>query len=70
MAQIIYQDRTYTLPDGSIEGEELLQELEVPQDHDLVLMRPEGNLLVGRYQRLHPVDGDRFVDAPIFKYGT
>ena len=70
MAQIIYQDRTYTLPDGSIGGEELLQELEVPQDHDLVLMRPEGNLLVGRHQRLYPVDGDHFVDAPIFKYGV
>ncbi len=70
MARIVYQDQTYTLPDGSIEGDELLRELRVPEDHDLVLMRPEGNLLVSRHQRLYPVDGDQFVDAPVFKYGA
>lgn len=70
MARIVYQDRTYTLPDGSVEGEELLQALQVPIDHDLVLVRPEGNLLVGRHQQVYPVDGDHFVDAPVFKYGA
>lgn len=70
MARIIYQDQTYRLPDGSIEGDELLKELNVPADHDLILMRPEGNLLVDRHRRVHPVDGDHFVDAPVFKYGS
>ena len=69
MARIVYQDETYRLPDGAIEGGALLKELNVPPDHDLILMRPEGNLLVDRHRRLHPVDGDQFVDAPVFKYG-
>jgi hypothetical protein len=70
MARIVYQDRAYVVPDGEMDGDELLKELEVPPAHDLVLVRPEGNLLVNRHRKVRPVDGDYFVDAPTFEYGA
>jgi hypothetical protein len=70
MTRIIYQDQAYVVPDGETDGDELLRELEVPAGHDLVLVRPEGNLLVSRHRKVHPVDGDHFIDAPTFEYGS
>ncbi len=70
MARIVYQDQVYVMPDGEMDGDELLRELKVPPDHDLVLVRPEGNLLVSRHRKVHPVDDDYFVDAPTFEYGS
>ena len=70
MARIVYQDQAYTLPDALMEGEELRKTLQVPEDHDLVLVRPQGNRLVSHHHQVRPVDGDYFMDAPIFKYGS
>ena len=70
MARIVYQDQAYRIPDREVEGAELMEEFQVPPDHDLVLMRPEGNVLVNRHRKVRPVDGDYFVDAPTFEYGS
>lgn len=70
MARVIYQDQVFVVPDGEVEGEELLKEFKVPSNHDLVLIRPEGNLLVSQRRRVRPVDGDYFLDAPTFEYGV
>jgi hypothetical protein len=69
MARIIYQDELYTLPDSELDGNRLARELQVPPDHDLILVRPEGNLLVHRRQKVRPLDGDYSIDAPTFEYG-
>lgn len=70
MARIVYQDRVYVVPDGEMDGDELSRELKVPPGHDLILVRPEGNLLVNHHRKVRPVDGDYFVDAPTFQYGA
>jgi hypothetical protein len=70
MARIVYQDKTLTLPDIDMDGRTLVETLAVPTDHDLVLVRPEGNQLIKRSQKLHLQDGDQFVDAPTFEYGA
>ncbi len=70
MARIRYQDQVYVLPDGEMDGDSLSEELSVPAGHDLILVRPEGNLLVSRSRKVRPVDDDYFVDAPTFEYGA
>lgn len=70
MARIVYQDQTFTLPDAPLGGEELRKTLQVPEDHDLVLVRGQDNRLVSRGHQVRPVDGDYFMDAPVFKYGS
>jgi hypothetical protein len=70
MARIVYQDQAYAVPDGEMDGDELTRELKVPPDHDLILVRPEGNLLVSHHRKVRPVDGDYFMDAPTFEYGA
>jgi hypothetical protein len=69
MARVVYQDQAYVVSDGEIDGDKLSRELNVPPGHDLVLVRPEGNRLVSRNRKVHPVDGDYFLDAPTFEYG-
>jgi hypothetical protein len=70
MARIVYQDQAYVVPDAEVDSAELLKELKVPPEHDLVLVRPEGNVLVSRHRKVRPVDGDYFIDAPTFEYGS
>jgi hypothetical protein len=70
MARIVYQNQARIVSDGELDGDQLLDELQVPPEHDLVLMRPEGNLLVDRQRKVHLKDGDYFVDAPVFEYGS
>lgn len=69
MAIIVYQGEEHAIPDGEMHGEELLRELDVPKDHNLIVLRPEGNQLVPRRGKVRPVDGDHFLDAPTFEYG-
>lgn len=70
MARIVYHDQAHVVSDGEMDGDELARELKVPPDHDLILVRPEGNLLVSRHRKVRSVDGDYFVDAPTFEYGA
>jgi hypothetical protein len=70
MARVIYQDKVHILSDGEMEGKDLHNVLQVPPQHDLVLIRPEGNVLVSGRRKVRPVDGDYFVDAPTFEYGS
>jgi len=70
MARIFYQDKVLTVPDVEISGAELCKQLQVPEGHDLVLVRPEGNVLVSHRRKVRPVDADYFVDAPTFEYGS
>jgi hypothetical protein len=70
MARIWYQDRQVDVPDREMRGQQLVQELRVSPDHDLVVVRPNGNFLVQRDRIVRPVDGDHFVDAPTFEYGA
>jgi hypothetical protein len=70
MTRIIYQDQDYSVPDGEMDGDALLKQLEVPPQHALVLVRPEGNLLVSSHRKVRPVDSDYFVDVPTFEYGS
>jgi hypothetical protein len=70
MARITYLNRQVDVPDREMRGQQLLQELRVSGDHDLVMVRPEGNILVQRDRTVRPVDGDYFVDAPTFEYGA
>jgi hypothetical protein len=69
MARIVYQDQAYLLPDGEMDSDVLFKKLEVPAQHDLVLVRPEGNVLVSHHRKVRAADGDYFVDAPLFEYG-
>lgn len=70
MARIVYQDQDHVVPDGEVRGEELLKKLKVPYGHNLVVVRPDGNRLVQRHDKVRPVDGDYFLDAPTFEYGA
>ena len=70
MARIVYQEQAYFVPDGEMPGEELIEALKVPSGHSLVVIRPDGNRLVHRHDKVRPVDGDYFLDAPTFEYGT
>lgn len=70
MARIIYQDQEHAVPDGDLRGEQLLEALNVPPGHNLVVVRHDGNRLVHRHEKVRPVDGDYFLDAPIFEYGA
>ena len=70
MARIVYQDREQILPDGEVRGEELMKALEVSPGHNLVVVRPDGNRLVHRHDKVRPLDGDYFLDAPTFQYGA
>jgi hypothetical protein len=70
MARIVYQGQELTLPDAELQGEELLDALDVPPGRDLVVVRPGGNYLVNRRAKVHPREGDRFLDAPMFEYGA
>ncbi len=70
MARIIYQDQVHMTRGAKMYGKELAQQLEVPPQHDLVLVRPEGNLVVGGQRELQLKDGDYFLDAPTFEYGA
>ena len=69
MARIVYQEQEHVIPDGSTRGEQLMQALKVPPNHDLVRVQETGNELIHRYDWVRPVDGDYFVDAPRFVYG-
>ncbi len=69
MARIVYQDQPCIVPDGETDGDQLSKDLNVPPGHDLVLVRSEGNLLISRNRKVHPMDGDYFMDAPTFEYG-
>jgi hypothetical protein len=69
MARIVYQGQDIILPDSEMDGEQLFRELQVPPERDLIVVRAEGNLLLNRRRKLRPVEGDYFVDAPIFEYG-
>ena len=70
MARVIYENQALVVPDGELDGEGLKRELKVPPGHDLVLVRPEGNVLVSHGSKVRPVDGDYFLDAPVFEYGA
>jgi hypothetical protein len=70
MARIVYQDREHDVPDGEMQGEELHTALQVPEGHNLVVIRQDGNKLVHRRDKVRPADGDYFLDAPMFEYGT
>ena len=70
MARVVYENQALVVPDDEIDGDRLKRELKVPQGHDLVLVRREGNVLVSHRSKVRPVDGDYFLDAPIFEYGT
>jgi hypothetical protein len=70
MARIRYQEQAYFVPDGEMQGGELLEALKVPSGHNLVVVRPDGNWLVHRHDKVRPADGDYFMDAPTFEYGT
>jgi hypothetical protein len=69
MARIIYQEQDHVVPDGEMQGGELIEALKVPSGHNLVVIRPDGNRLVHRHDKVRPVDGDYFLDAPTFEYG-
>jgi len=70
MARIVYQDQVHIMPDGEMRGEKLRQALGVPPDHNIVVIRPEGNRLVNRHDKVRLIDGDYFLDAPTFEYGA
>ena len=70
MARIVYQGQELILPDAELRGEELMDTLDVPPGRDLVVVRPAGNYLVNRRAKVHPQEGDRFLDAPMFEYGN
>jgi hypothetical protein len=70
MARIIYQEQEHVVPDGEMQGEELLKALRVPSGHNLVVIRQDGNRLVHRHDKVLPVDDDYFLDAPMFEYGA
>jgi hypothetical protein len=70
MARIVYQEQEQVVPDGEVRGEELIEALKVPSGHNLVVIRPDGNRLVHRHDKVRPVDGDYFLDAPTFEYGA
>ena len=70
MARIVYQEMEQVVPDGEVRGEELIEALKVPSGHNLVVIRPDGNRLVHRHDKVRPVDGDYFLDAPTFEYGA
>jgi hypothetical protein len=70
MARIIYQEQDHVVPDGEMQGGELIEALKVPSGHNLVVIRPDGNRLVHRHDKVRPVDGDYFLDAPTFEYGA
>jgi hypothetical protein len=70
MARIIYQEQDYIVPDGEIQGGELIEALKVPPGHNLVVIQPDGNRVVHRHDKVRPVDGDYFLDAPTFEYGA
>lgn len=70
MARIIYQEQERIVPDGEVKGEQLLKALQVPTGHNLVVMRQEGNQLVHPLAKIRPIDGDYFLDAPMFEYGA
>ena len=70
MARIKYQGRQVEMPECEISGQQLFEELRVSPDHDLVVVRPNGNFLVQRDRSVRPADGDHFVDAPTFEYGA
>jgi hypothetical protein len=70
MARIVYQDQVCVVPDAEMRGENLRETLGVPSGHNLVVVRPEGNQLVHRHDKVRPIDGDYFLDAPTFEYGA
>ena len=69
MTRIIYRNKNYFISDIEENSRNVYQQLDVTPGHDLVLVRPEGNLLVNRRSQVKLVDNDTFIDAPIFEYG-
>ena len=69
MARIVFQNREWIVPEGEVDASQLYQELAVPPNRNLVLVRPDRNELLARQGKVRPADGDRFVDAPTFIYG-
>ena len=70
MARIVYQEQERIVPDSEMRGEQLLEALQVPSGHNLVAIGRDGNRLVHRNDKVRPMDGDSFLDAPMFEYGA
>lgn len=70
MARIVYHEQEHVVPDGEVRGDTLLEALKVPAGHNLVVIRQDGNRLVHRHDKVRPIDGDYFLDAPMFEYGV
>ena len=68
MARIVFQGEPRILAD-EMEGEQLLQELEIKPGHNLLAVRPEGNFVIAPRRNISLADDDEFIDAPYFEYG-